>query len=199
MAGSASRIYNFCRSNPNSPGCPWPPYLGNQQPAKICDDYPYEIGTANGCSVYNVFWLKDEYTEADVVIDSWTSETSSGNTYNLVAPLYSGIYSASGPRNQIGYIKIITTQFQYNTGDKFLNTDNLSFYWINEAGKIVASMDSIYDFIGSIDDALFYPVNSTHYLNSTATNAHQLLDKRLAIKLFAGPDGERQCKLTFKR
>jgi CubicO group peptidase (beta-lactamase class C family) len=26
MAGSASRIYNFCKSNPNSPGCPWPQY-----------------------------------------------------------------------------------------------------------------------------------------------------------------------------
>ena len=32
MAGSASRIYNFCHANPNSPGCPWPAYLGNNVP-----------------------------------------------------------------------------------------------------------------------------------------------------------------------
>ena len=35
MAGSASRIYNFCHSNPNSPGCPWPAYLGNNAPTPI--------------------------------------------------------------------------------------------------------------------------------------------------------------------
>jgi len=32
MAGSASRVYNFCHANPNSPGCPWPSYLGNNSP-----------------------------------------------------------------------------------------------------------------------------------------------------------------------
>jgi CubicO group peptidase (beta-lactamase class C family) len=29
MAGRSSRIYNFCHSKPNSPGCPWPQYQNN--------------------------------------------------------------------------------------------------------------------------------------------------------------------------
>ena len=195
MAGNASRIYNFCHSNPNSPGCPWPPYLGNQQPAKICDDYPFEIGTKNSCSVYNVFWLRDEYSQAIVNIPGWSPSTSSGNQFHLIAPLYSGVYSPSGPKNKIGYLKLFTTQTKYDTDEPFLNTDYYYFIWINQ-GEIVASMDSIYDYIGTGDNPFFEP-DSTHNMNSTATNAYQLLNKRLSIQLFAG-NNERQCKLTFK-
>jgi hypothetical protein len=197
MAGQASRIYNFCHSKPNSPGCPWPSYLGNQQPAKICDNFPFEIGTSNDCSVYNVYWIRAEYVEADVTISGWAPAGSSGTTFNLVAPLYSGIYSSSdlsSDRNKIGYFKLITSQFQYDTSEKILNTDNYSFYWINE-DNIVASMDSIYDYIG-IEGNPFFTDNSTHYFNST-TSAYQLLNKSLSIQLYAGVD-ERQCKLTIK-
>jgi len=196
MAGRASRIYNFCHANPSASGCPFPSYLGN--PAKVCDDSPFEIGTSAGCGVYNVYWIRDEYVEADVNIPDWkkgvTSTDASGNTYNLVAPLYSGTYSASGPRNQIGYFKLITTQFRYSTGSELLNTDNYSFYWIN-GSQIVASMDSTYDYIGTGSNPFFLN-NSYHYFNST-TSAYQLLNKSVSVQLYAGAV-ERQCKLTIK-
>ena len=201
MAGSASRIYHFCHSFPNSSGCPFPPLVNQPQP-KACDDFPFEIGTANSCRVYNIYWMKDEYSESEAAIAQWTNSTSAtttGTTYNLVAPLYSGIYSSSDSpanRNKIGYVRLITTQVQYDTDETILNTDNYSFFWIN-AGQIVASMDTIYDYVGTDTNTPFFQPYSTHYLNSTATNAHQLLDKRLAIKLYVG-DPERQCKLTFK-
>lgn len=196
MAGSASRIYNFCHANPNSPGCPFPPYLGNQSAPKDCDASPFEIGTSNGCSVYNVYWIRSEYIEADVTIDGW-SPSGSGTKFNLVAPLYSGIYSPtdiSSNRIQIGYFKLITSQFQYDTNKEFLNTDNYSFYWIN-GNKIVASMDSTYDYIG-IEGNPFFLDNSTHNFNST-TCAYQLLNKSVSVQLFAG-ENQRQCKLTIK-
>jgi hypothetical protein len=193
MAGRASRIYNFCHANPTSSGCPFPSYLGNQPAPKVCDDSPFEIGTSAGCSVYNVYWIRGEYVEADVTIPSWLP-SGSGNTYNLVAPLYSGTYSASGSRNQIGYFKLITSQFRYNTGSELLNTDNYSFYWIN-GSQIVASMDSTYDYIGTGSNPFFLD-NSYHYFNST-TSAYQLLNKSLSVQLYAGIV-ERQCKLTIK-
>ena len=194
MAGSASRIQNFCHSFPNSSGCPFPP-LVNQPAPKVCDDFPFEIGTTNSCSVYNVFWLKDEYSEAVVNIPDWSGPNSSGNEFHLIAPLYSGIYTPSGPKNKIGYLKLFTTQTKYDTDEPVLNTDYYFFIWTNE-GQIVASMDSIYDYIGTESNPFFQP-NTTHNMNSTATNAHQLLNKRLSIRLFAGTN-ERQCKLTFK-
>jgi hypothetical protein len=52
MAGSASRVYNFCRSNPNSSGCPWPSY-SNEPYDDPCSD-PYSIGTTN-CKKYTVY------------------------------------------------------------------------------------------------------------------------------------------------
>ena len=200
MAGRASRIYNFCHANPSSPGCPFPPYLGNQPAPKDCDASPFEIGTSNGCSVYNVYWIRGEYVEADVSINGWspsgsgTTPSGSGTTFNLVAPLYSGTYSSSGPRNKIGYFKLITSQFQYDTGTELLNTDNYSFYWINGT-EIVASMDSTYDYIGTGLNP-FFENGSTHNFNST-TCAYQLLNKSVSVQLYAGTD-ERQCKLTIK-
>ena len=197
MAGRAIRIYNFCHANPNSPGCPFPPYLGNQPAAKICDDFPFEIGTSTGCSVYNVYWIKNEYVENAQPIPSWSSPpdvSATGATFNLVAPLYSGTYSASGPRNKIGYFKLITSVFKYDTDTQNLNTDNYSFYWI-DGTQIVASMDSTYDYIGA-DESPFFENGSTHNFNST-TSAYQLLNKSVSVQLYAGGE-ERQCKLTIK-
>jgi hypothetical protein len=195
MAGRSSRVYNFCRSNPNSPGCPFTPYLGNKPAPKVCDDFPFEIGTSNSCAVYNVYWIRDEYVAAaDVTIENW-SPNGSGTTFNLVAPLYSGIYSQTDTnRKKIGYFKLITSQFQYNTDKEFLNKDNYSFYWINGT-QPVASINSTYDYIG-IKGNPFFINNSTHIFNST-TSAYQLLNKSVLVELFAGVK-ERQCKLTIK-
>jgi hypothetical protein len=192
MAGYAqgSRIYNFCKSQPCPAGCG----IGVQQyNTKECVDKPFSIGLNQCCGIYNVFWIRDEYVEADVAIAGW-SPTGSGSTFNLVAPLYSGVYSPSGPRNKIGYFKLITSQFQYDAGEEFLNTDNYSFYWIN-GSQIVASMDSTYDYIGTEGNPFFVD-NSTHNFNSTAS-AHQLLNKSVSVQLFAGVD-QRQCTLTIK-
>lgn len=197
MAGRASRIYNFCHANPNSPGCPFPPYLGNQTPIKDCDASPFEIGTSVGCGIYNVYWIRSEYVEAIADIVDWNPVTASGTTFNLVAPLYSGIYSSTdspSDRTKIGYFKLITSQFQYDSSASLLNTDNYSFYWIN-GSQIVASMDSTYDYIGSGVNPFFVD-NSTHNFNST-TSAYQLLNKSVSVQLFAGVD-QRQCKLTIK-
>jgi hypothetical protein len=197
MAGRASRIYNFCHANPNSSGCPFPSYLGN--PPKVCDDSPFEIGTSAGCGVYNVYWLKSEYVESDATMNTWTSD-GSGNFFNLVAPLYSGVYPGGipPPTSKIGYFKLITSQFQYDTNipTNFLNTDNYSFYWIN-GSQMVASMDSTYDYIGANPNPFFAP-GSYHYFNST-TSAYQLLNKSVSVQLYAGADNNvRQCKLTIK-
>lgn len=198
MAGSASRIYNFCRSNPNSSGCPWPPYLGNQPAPKICDDFPFEIGTSTGCSVYNVYWFKNEYAESAQPIPAWSGAgDGTGVIINSVAPLYSGVYSGT-PTPQIGNFKLITSVFQYDstTPTKFLATDNYSFYWIN-GQQIVASMDSTYDYIGDGLSQFFAP-GSYHYFNST-TSAYHLLNKSVSVQLYAAlDDNVRQCKLTIK-
>lgn len=194
MAGRASRILNFYRANPNSPGYPFQSSLRNQTTAKNCDASPFEIGTTSGCSVYNVYWIRSEYVEADVTISGW-SPTGSGTTFNLVAPLYSGIYSSTDTnRTKIGYLKLITPQFQYDDNAKLLNTDNYSFYWIN-GDNLVASMDVTYDYMGTGTNP-FFENNSNHYFNSTTT-AHQLLNKSVSVELFAGTE-QRQCKLTIK-
>lgn len=192
MAGysQGSRIYNFCKSQPCPVGCG----IGVQQyNTKECVDKPLSIGLNQCCKIYNVYWIKDEYVEADVTIAGW-SPTGSGSTFNLVAPLYSGIYSPSGPRNQIGYFKLITSQFQYNTGLEYLNTDNYSFYWM-DGSEIVASMGAEYNYVGTGGNPFFVD-NSTHYFNSTSS-AHQLLNKSVSVKLFAGVD-QRQCTLAIK-
>ncbi len=196
MAGRAIRIYNFCHQNPGSPGCPWPPLPGPEPAPKICDDFPFEIGTSTGCSVYNVYWIRDEYVENTQPIPLWSNPSATGTTFNLVAPLYSGTYSSSGSRNKIGYFKLITSVFRYDTttDTPFLNTDNYSFYWI-DGTQIVASMDSTYDYIG-INESPFFEDGSTHNFNST-TSAYQLLNKSVSVQLYAG-DQERQCKLTIK-
>jgi len=194
MAGSINRIYNFCNSYPSSPGCSFvsPP------PPKICDDFPFEIGTQAGCRAYNVYWLKDEYVEADVVIPGWTlASGASGTTYNLVAPLYAGVYENVVVPNPIGYFKLITSQFSYGSGPSIplLNTDNYSFYWINGT-QIVASIDAVYDYVGTGANPFFVP-GSTHQFKSTG--AYQLLNKTPTVELYAGADDNvRQCKITVR-
>jgi len=193
MAGSINSIYNFCNSNPTSPGCPFS--LAPAPVPKICDNFPFEIGTSVGCRAYNVYWLKDEYVEADVVIPDWT--LASGTTYNLVAPLYAGVYADVVTPNPIGYFKLITTQFSYNSAPStpLLNTDNYSFYWIN-GDSIVASIDAIYDYVGTGTNPFFEP-GSTHQFKSTG--AYQLLNKNPTVELYAGADDNvRQCKITVR-
>ena len=192
MAGNMIRIYNFCNSNSGTPGCPF----SSPPPPKICDNFPFEIGTSNGCRTYNVYWLKDEYVEADVVIPDWTPASgASGSTFNLVAPLYAGVYENVVTPNPIGYFKLIATQFSYGTSLPLLNTDNYSFYWIN-SGNVAASMDAIYDYVGTGANPFFVP-GSTHQFK--ATGAYQLLNRNIAVELYAGSDNNvRQCKITLK-
>lgn len=52
MAGSASRIHNFCNSYPNSSGCPWPSYSSVPYVNPCLD--PYSIGTTN-CKKYTAY------------------------------------------------------------------------------------------------------------------------------------------------
>lgn len=185
MAGSMTRIFNYCNSNPNSVGCPLIP----RPASKLCSNLPYEIGTSFGCRTYNVYWLKSEYVETDVEISgSWT-------TYNLVAPLYAGVYAEVTTPNPIGYFKLITTQFSYDAGLPLLNTDNYSFYWIN-GSQMVASLDAVYDYVGTGVNPFFAP-DSTHQFKSTG--AYQLLNNTPVIELYAGADDEvRQCKITVR-
>jgi hypothetical protein len=200
MAGNASRIFNFCHSHFNSAGCPFPKVVP-KPPPKVCDDFPFKIGTAVGCSVYNVYWLRGEYVEADVTIPDWAGTPGAGGTtFNLVAPLYAGVYHSGITPAPIGYFKLITSQFKYDTSKSLLNTDNYSFYWINADAQLVATMDSIYDYIGT-DTTPFFTPGSTHKFNSTRTCAYQLFNKTVAVELYAGvsqDDYVRQCKLTIR-
>lgn len=46
MSYQATRIYNFCRNQPNSAGCPWPQYGTPPPYVDPCAD-PYAIGTTS--------------------------------------------------------------------------------------------------------------------------------------------------------
>lgn len=128
----------------------------------------------------NIYWLKSEYKETQ------------SNPFNMVAPIYAGIYNPlSNIKQPIGYVKLITSQSQYN--EHLLNTDNYSFYWLNN-NKIVASIHATYDYIGTGKNPFFEP-NTTHTFNSSSS-AYNLLNKSIKIKLFAETN-TRQCTLQI--
>jgi hypothetical protein len=195
-AGSASRVYNFCRNFPNSPGC----YQGPPVPPRTCP--PYSIGTASGCSQYDIFYLKDDFGAADVTLGPWAGPiedtTIKGVINSYIVPIYPGIYNSSGPPpTAIGYYTSITQATDYTgTGDSYMATDNANFYWMQD-NECVASIATTYDYNGS-EMSGFFRANSEHYYNST-TCGRQLLNKSASFKLVVDSSNQaRQIKITIK-
>ena len=195
MAGSASRIYGFCRNLPNSPGCPQILYPGPPSPPRTCS--PYSIGTASGCSEYDIFYFRSEFNESVVTLGAW-SPTGAGDVYSLITPIYPGVYDSASPLpDPIGYYTSLNQSTDpTGTGDLYMNTDNANFFWIKD-NACVASIATTYNYNGT-STSVFFPANSVHYYNST-TCGQQMLNKSASFKLVVDSANEvRQIKITIK-
>lgn len=112
MAGSANRIYNFCKSFPSSSGCPFPPR--NVPPyVDPCID-PFSIGT-NYCKTYVAYVNANPspslntdnlVSERTPIIQQYptTATPYLGYTSITKANLYSAVDAAGTLSNKIGFL-----------------------------------------------------------------------------------------------
>lgn len=205
MAGSASRIINFCYNHPGTPGCTLP--YKKPAPAKNCDKFPFQIGTQNGCSLYNVYYKRTELSKSDITmvnpftnIDSGTNDAE-GSLGMYIAPLYSGVYKVGMTEVVIGYVTFFAPSTVYDTVTPWKPVNNLyyNFYWIKN-NTLAASICAVYNYLGKEDTIgpLWEP-NSVHSFNSITCN-QQLLNKSASLKAKVDSDNVvRQIAITIRK
>lgn len=125
MAGNASRITAFCRSNPNSSGCPWPNYSNTPYVDPCANADPLSIGTTN-CKKYTAY-----------------VNGLPGNTSNLISKRSLIEQSSVTPTTYLGFTS--TSNVPIYSSYTLDASNNATFSNSNKIGFIMYNIEAIYD------------------------------------------------------
>ena len=197
MAGNASRITAFCRSYPNSSGCPWPNYTNTPYVDPCANADPFSIGTTN-CKKYTAY--VNGYPGNSLALISPRSlivqgtpvispTTYLGFTSTSSIPIYSSYTLDSSNNatfnNKIGFIMYnieaiydtptISTSY---TGPATI-TANATVSWLDTVPDLRASAQFIFTYhLSSTQFGTAYP--GSFNTNSTSTG-QQLYGQKLLL------------------
>lgn len=202
MAGRASRISNYCHTNPTSNGCPWPRYIQPVPPippvppVNPCKNInPLSIGTTL-CKQYVAYvngtpYNQDNYITPRVPILGLYPEDISGSFLGFVTAETAPLFSDAKLTNQIGDLELTiraiydtpTNKYQYFGPANV--TSNTTVNWFDISYNLKASLNTVYSY--HLDDTTYGIGNPKTFSTIAISTGQQLFGQKVIIDSYIIP------------